>query len=194
MQQLAWLLVAALLGGFSLPGCLDEAEAPSQADAQLTADRRVTTDLGLLSDAEFFARLQYAAVEVGSTPDVTWAQSSYLATLDMIDSVRLASDHRAELQLFLLDDERYLAEYRETKWSATTPGWRVTVRRFIDGAYALAAAGQLRLDGLGTAKRTMVQGRAALVVRIDHDIVSAGIRDAAFVTQQALSSAEYQPR
>lgn len=194
MQQRAWLLVAALLGGFLLPGCLDEAHAPNQTDAQLTADNRATTNLALLPDAEFFARLQYAAVEVGSTPDVTWAQSSYLATLDMIDSVRLASDHRAELQLFLLDDERYLAEYRETKWSATTPGWRVTERRFIDGAYALAAAGQLKLDGLGTAKRIMVQGRAALVVRIDHDIVSAGIRDAAFVTQQALSSAEYQPR
>lgn len=194
MQQRAWLLVAALLGGLILPGCLDDASAPDQVDAQLTADRRATTDLALLPDAAFFARLQYTAVEAGSAPEAMWAQSSYLATLDMIDSIRLASDHRAELHLFLLDDERYIAEYLETKWSATTHMWRVTERRFIDGAYALAGAGQLTLDGLGTAKRTIVQGRAALAVRLDHDIATPGIRGAAFVTQQALSSAEFQPR
>jgi len=194
MQQRAWLLVAALLGGLMLPGCLDDAQVPNQTDAQLTADNRTTANLALLPDAEFFAHLRYAAVEVGSAPDAMWAQSSYLATLDMIDSIRLASDHRAELHLYLLDDERYLADYLETTWSATTKQWRVTERRFIDGAYALAGAGQLTLDELGTAKRIMVQGRAALAVYVDHDIVTPGIRGAAFVTQQALSSAEYQPR
>jgi hypothetical protein len=168
---------------------------PVAENAKLAPDKRAVGDLSALSDTAFFAHVRYQPVAVTTLPDgMIWARSSYLATVDMVDGIRFSTDHRGQISLFLLADGRYQADYTETQWQRTTGEWTVTTRRALSGLAAIHTDGKIVLAGLGVGKRTIVQGRAAVVIQIDKDIASHGAAGQTFIAQQALSSAAFEQK
>jgi hypothetical protein len=186
-----------LVATLALLGACAAAPGDEIVDSEATLIAGVTheqtSDLNALSDAEFFAGLRYSPIDAGAiTNGPAWAQSTYLATLDMIDAIRFSSGHRGELHLFLVDEQRYVAHYVETQWTAVDNSWHPTASRTIRGDYRFSGPGTIALDGFGTAKRNVVGKRAGLAVYPQRNFITSGIAGDVFIVQQALSSAPFQ--
>jgi hypothetical protein len=188
MSALPMLLVFVTGAACAVAPSEPEPVVIEDAQPQLAADQHIDAELAAMSDDVFFDYVKYQPIDESRAGAMPWARSSYLATVDMVDGIRFATNHRARMSLFLLGD-RFVADYQELEWSSA--GWVVSVERDVSGRVNSGGSGRIDLSGFGIARRTIVRGQAAVVVELTRDVASRGAQGQTFVARRVLSSAAF---